>query len=216
MPFFTRTFSCILIASVGLLAACGGGGDVGTTTTPSAGSTGNPTGTGTGTGATSGASPVDPVVNTSAFVVPSETSCSINNFQADMLAAINAARAEARMCGTEAKPAVPALSWNAALFAAAAGHSQDMVKRNFFSHTSPDGIDFVARLTNAGYKSWATGENIAAGQIGIASVMGDWLKSPGHCNGIMSGGTTEVAVACVATSTADYKTYWTMDLGKAR
>ncbi len=131
-----------------------------------------------------------------------------------MLRAVNEARSLARSCGTEAKPAVAAVAWNNALFAAAAGHSQDMAARNYFSHTTPEGVKFELRATAAGYSYSSLGENIAAGQVGIASVMASWLNSPGHCNGIMASQFTEVAVACVTSTTASYRTYWTMELGR--
>ena len=38
------------------------------------------------------------------------------------------------------------LAWNTLLTQAAAGHSQDMATRNYFSHTSPDGVTMVDRI----------------------------------------------------------------------
>jgi len=44
---------------------------------------------------------------------------------------------------------------------AATLHSQDMLNRDYFSHTNPDGLDPADRATNAGYPTTSVGENIA-------------------------------------------------------
>ena len=63
--------------------------------------------------------------------------------------------------------------------------------------------------------AWDTlGENIAAGQESVASVMAAWMASPGHCSNIMGVNYTEVGVACVINNSSTYRTYWTMDLGR--
>ncbi len=166
--------------------------------------------------------PVTPAPVTPAPVTPaapsgaitSANSCSLANFQTDLMRAINVARTQSRSCGTEAKSAVAALSWSDSLFAAAAAHSQDMAQRNYFSHTSPEGKSAGDRMLLAGYRFSAWGENIAAGQPSINVVMAGWLASDGHCRNIMNAAFTDVAVACVATSRPMYPTYWTMVLGK--
>ncbi len=156
--------------------------------------------------------PVTPVAPSGA--ITSANSCSLPNFQTDVFRAVNAARAQARNCGTDAKPAVAALGWNDALFTAAAAHSQDMAQRNYFSHTSPEGKSAGDRMLLAGYRFSAWGENIAAGQPSVSVVMAGWLASDGHCRNIMNAVFTEIAVACVAASRPMYPTYWTMVLGK--
>lgn len=103
------------------------------------------------------------------------------------------------------------MKWNDLLFSASARHSQDMAARNYFSHTSPEGVTFSQRIANEGYFGWAAGENIAAGQSSVSSVMSAWLTSEGHCRNIMQPLLNEVAVACVAGGS--YGNYWTMDLG---
>ena len=103
------------------------------------------------------------------------------------------------------------MKWNELLFSAAARHSQDMASRNYFSHTSPEGVTFTQRLAMEGYVGWAAGENIAGGQSTVSDVMGAWLSSEGHCRNIMQPLLNEVAVACVAGG--GYGTYWTMDMG---
>lgn len=134
--------------------------------------------------------------------------------QSDLLAAINAARAQARQCGSTTRPAVPALGWNSALATAASRHSTDMATRNFFSHTGSDGSDVGQRVSNAGYRWTSVGENIAAGPSTVSSVMSGWLASAGHCNNIMGANYQHVAVACVSRSGSTYTRYWTMVLAR--
>ena len=130
-----------------------------------------------------------------------------------ILQQINLTRAAGRVCGTELLPAATAMKWNDILFSAAARHSLDMATRNYFSHTTPDGITFSQRLAAEGYVSWAAGENIAAGQTTVSGVMASWLGSEGHCRNIMQPVLTEVAVACVSKAGSSYGSYWTMLLG---
>ena len=59
-------------------------------------------------------------------------------------------------------------------------HSEDMVSRNFFSHTNPDGKSPFDRLGAAGITYSAAGENIAAGASTGEAVLAIWLNSSGH------------------------------------
>ena len=70
---------------------------------------------------------------------------------------------------------------------AAAAHSRDMVRRNFFSHNSPGGSTPAQRIRRTGYlrgaRSWAVGETIAWGTGHLAtpnSIVRGWLQSPEH------------------------------------
>lgn len=216
-PFYTlinMQLNSILgiLCAVGL-AACGGGGNSTTAPAPTDASTNTPVVTSnpsstTQAGTPSAAAPRQPSTVTAA------NSCNLPNFQADVLREVNAARAQARNCGAVAKPAVGAVAWNNALSAAASGHSQDMALRNFFDHINLNGKTIGQRAISAGYNFAALGENIAAGQGTVSEVMAGWLASPGHCNNIMNGVYTDIAVACVTTTRFEYPAYWTMEVGK--
>jgi uncharacterized protein YkwD len=144
--------------------------------------------------------------------------CDIADFRALALARINSHRVAGASCGTAGSfgPA-PALAWNDALTQASLVHSDDMVANNFFSHTGSDGRSAGQRATAAGYV-WSTwGENIAAGQVGVDSVVSAWMASPGHCANLMNPRFRDVGLACVrGTASNDYRTYWTQTLGAAR
>ncbi|MGF1733545.1 CAP domain-containing protein [Photobacterium kasasachensis] len=138
------------------------------------------------------------------------------DFADQMLAAVNAARAQARDCGGQMMPAVPALTWDYSLEQAAFVHSSNMANYNFFSHTGLNGDQPSDRVSDQGY-SWSTvGENIAAGQRDLASVMDSWLKSPGHCKNIMSANYTQMGASSVTNSSAQYSIYWTQVFARPR
>jgi hypothetical protein len=51
------------------------------------------------------------------------------------------------------------------LINAAQAHSQDMLDRDFFSHTNPSNVTFDQRITNTGYNWVSVGENISWGGV---------------------------------------------------
>lgn len=198
----------VFAASCLVLTACGGGGDAALQASGNASVI---------TSSPAQATQTTPIAPNGVPVVAAQSpvnTCSLPNYQADMLRAVNEARAQARTCGQATMPAVAAMSWNSALFSAAAAHSQDMATRDYFSHITPEGATPGERAKQAGYSYSNLAENIAAGQSGIAAVMQGWLNSEGHCSAIMNGTYTQVAVACVATARFKYPSYWTMELGK--
>jgi uncharacterized protein YkwD len=148
---------------------------------------------------------------------PAGATCGLPDFQASVLARINQYRAAGASCRTAGQfaPAQP-LVWNSLLLQAASGHSQDMATKNYFSHTGLDGRTMVDRINATGYV-WSTiGENIAAGYPTVNAVVDGWMASDGHCANLMNPNFKDVGVACVASSTSTYRTYWTMDAGKQR
>lgn len=74
----------------------------------------------------------------------------------------------------------PPLAWDALAARAAQAHSDDMARRGYFSHVSPEGRNVGDRLRAAGASWRAVGENIAEGQPTAALVVRGWLASPGH------------------------------------
>jgi uncharacterized protein YkwD len=170
------------------LASCGGGGDAG-----------GGSNTGGGTGGGGGGNGL------AAACVPQ-----ISPEQA--LEKINAARAVARQCGDTAFKAVPALRWNDRLKAAASAHSEDMAARNYFSHTTPEGLSPSDRTQAAGYGR-NTGENIAAGQGSMDEAFAAWLKSPGHCSNIMDARYQDYGIGCATNESSQYGIYWTQSFG---
>lgn len=137
--------------------------------------------------------------------------------QAHVLALTNQARGAGARCGDQWYPATGSLRWDARLGAAALRHSRDMARRDYFDHTSPQGMTAFDRIRAAGYRYRWAGENIAAGRslASPAAVVAAWLASPAHCRVLMNPAYTEVGVARAA-GPGDYSTYWTQALGAPR
>jgi uncharacterized protein YkwD len=76
---------------------------------------------------------------------------------------------------------------------AAQNHSNDMVNRDYFSHTSPAGSTLYRRIVRSGFTtfgSWGAGENLAWGTGTYGSPRATvrmWLASPEHRANLLSG-----------------------------
>ena len=203
---FDLPLRLLTLACVASLAACGGGGDD-PAPAPEAAASEPSTGTGdTGSTDDPAGSPAPPATG----------NCDVADFKAQALAQINAFRAQARTCGGASYPAVPPLAWNDKLTQAAYGHSLDMATKNYFGHTSQDGRSEAQRVQATGYQWNTLGENIAAGQRTMTSVMQAWQGSAGHCKNLMAVNFTEVGLSCAKAAGSTYGTYWTMALAKPR
>lgn len=85
--------------------------------------------------------------------------------------------------------------------------SQDMIDKNYFSHTSPTYGSPFQMMEDFGLHFSAAGENIAYGQRTAQEVMNAWMNSPGHRANILSPSYTEIGVG--AAKKADGTLYWT-------
>jgi uncharacterized protein YkwD len=144
------------------------------------------------------------------------TSCGIPRLRETILQRVNAARAAGKSCGGKRMPRAPPLAWNDTLFSAAARHSGDMARRNYFDHATPEGKQVGVRVTAEGYSWRAVGENIAGGERTADGVMRRWLASEGHCRNIMNPEFNEIGAACVERGSSTWGAYWTMVLGRRR
>jgi uncharacterized protein YkwD len=204
-PRLTNALIGTLLACT--LSACGGGGG-GDATSTAALVASPPVVT-----APAVATVTSPLVSAPAV----NANCGLNGsagIQTEILQRVNAFRAAGAVCGSTTHAPASALVWNAPLLQAATGHSSDMASNNFFSHTSLDGRTLVQRVLAVGYSYSTVGENIAAGQPSVQSVVTGWINSPGHCQNLMNPAFRDIAVACVRNDAATYRLYWTMDLGR--
>lgn len=126
-------------------------------------------------------------------------------FEAQVLTIVNTERAKAGCA---------AVTSDDRLVAAARAHSADMAARNYFSHTTPEGVDFATRITNAGYRWSGAGENIAKGQRTPQDVMTGWMNSSGHKANILNCGFKNLGVGVAAD--AGGSLLWTQDFGSPR
>ncbi len=105
------------------------------------------------------------------------------------------------------KRGLPALTTNWQLARVARYKSQDMINKNYFSHTSPTYGSPFTMMQNFGLKFSAAGENIAYGQRTPQEVVTAWMNSPGHRANILSAAYTQTGVG--AAKKANGTIYWT-------
>lgn len=98
----------------------------------------------------------------------------------------NRSRAEARLAP---------LTVNAALTAAARAKLEDMVRRDYFEHRTPDGRQPWWFMQAAGYRLRAAGENLAKGYRTETELQRGWMKSKPHRRNILNRDFTEIGVA---------------------
>jgi uncharacterized protein YkwD len=104
---------------------------------------------------------------------------------------------------------------------AAQGHSNDMVARNYFAHTSPTGSTLAYRIMHSTfqtYGAWWAGENLAWGTGTIGSprnVIRMWLASPEHRSILLSSRYTYVGVGRAVGGFQGFEAaaVWTVDFG---
>ncbi len=95
---------------------------------------------------------------------------------------------------------LPALRSQGGLERAAEGHARDMVRRRYFSHTTPEGRTFDERL-RGGYirkrARWGVGETLAWGtksKATPAAIVRAWLNSPPHRRVVLSSRFRDIGV----------------------
>ncbi|NJC72079.1 CAP domain-containing protein [Planosporangium thailandense] len=118
-----------------------------------------------------------------------------------VLTLVNQARATAGCAALTADPR---------LTAAARAHSADMARRGYFAHDTPDGVTVGARITAAGYRFSAAGENIAKGQQSASAVMRAWMNSPGHRANILNCRFRHLGIGLTRQGSTPV---WTQDFG---
>lgn len=99
------------------------------------------------------------------------------------------------------------LTADASITAAAQGHASDMANRDYFEHTTPEGVTFDQRIRNAGY-SRPGAENIAKGASTAEQVMELWMNSPGHRANILNCDLNTIGVGIDRDGF-----YWVQDFG---
>jgi uncharacterized protein YkwD len=114
---------------------------------------------------------------------------------------VNASRAANKM---------PPLALEAKLTTAAQFHANDMLKRNYFAHDSPEGKNVGDRYEKAGGSGFRlTAENIAKctgckppiTDADIRMLQEGWMKSPGHRANILRKGLTSFGFGLAANAT---------------
>ena len=121
-----------------------------------------------------------------------------------LLQLVNDVRQRGCNCGSTYMPPVGLVIWNNQLESAAVNHSNDMLTKNYFSHTGFDGSSPGDRIRQAGYTWRKYGENIAKGYTSEQEVINAWILSEDHCRNIMDPDFREMGVARA-------EVYWTQE-----
>jgi uncharacterized protein YkwD len=93
------------------------------------------------------------------------------------------------------KKGLKPLKTNSLLNNAANAKAKDMFKKDYWSHTSPDGKEFWVFVSEAGYAYKTCGENLAKGFSTSAGVINAWMGSSGHRANILNSSYVEAGYA---------------------
>jgi uncharacterized protein YkwD len=110
---------------------------------------------------------------------------------------------------------LPRLCVHPALLRAAEAHSEDMIRRDYFSHdTKGRNESACERIRRYGYRYRYCGENIGYNSSSPERMFAAWMNSSGHKANILNGKFREVGIGVY---TGDYKgdriTMHTVDFG---
>ncbi len=94
------------------------------------------------------------------------------------------------------------LKHNSTLDLAAQKKAADMLKNNYFAHTSPSGIKPWQWFKEVGYNYTFAGENLAMNFMEAEDAITAWLDSPSHRDNILSKNYEDIGIA-VATGILD-------------
>lgn len=106
----------------------------------------------------------------------------------DVLLSINTSRIE---------QGKPALEWNAQLAAAAEAKASDMLAKDYWAHTNPEGREPWDFIASAGYSYTVAGENLARNFSNVQSMTTAWLASPTHRANLLHDNYTQTGIAVV-------------------
>ncbi|MEI6022627.1 MAG: CAP domain-containing protein [bacterium] len=106
------------------------------------------------------------------------------------------------------KAGLTPLKTNTLLIQSAKKKVDDMIAKNYFEHTSPDGKTVSDLADSVNYKYIILGENLAVGDfVGSADLLDAWMASPGHKANILNSKYQEIGVYA-AQGTYEGRTVW--------
>ncbi|OGG51389.1 hypothetical protein A2704_03405 [Candidatus Kaiserbacteria bacterium RIFCSPHIGHO2_01_FULL_54_36b] len=97
--------------------------------------------------------------------------------------------------GDRVSNSVGGLTINPQLVAAAQAKADDMAKRGYFAHSSPEGYDSWHWFKKVGYQFSYAGENLAVDFVDSADVERAWMNSPTHRGNLLDPHFTEIGIA---------------------
>ena len=127
---------------------------------------------------------------------------------AEMLAGINEARRRAGL---------PPLAPNPLLDQVSQEHAEDMLRRSYSGHRTPEGLGPSDRARASGYRP-GIGENIVEQRFSAQEALDAWLRSPGHRKNILDPGSREVGLGLAVGAGYDaapggFRVIWVQSFG---
>lgn len=122
---------------------------------------------------------------------------------------VNMARSKGAQCGGRYYKPVRPLRWDETLGDVSMKHCKYMAWKGQSGHTGADGSSPGGRITRAGYKWIACGENVGEGYLIPEEMVKAWLKSKGHCENIMNPDFREAGAFSVREGN---RVYWNLVL----
>jgi uncharacterized protein YkwD len=113
--------------------------------------------------------------------------------------------------------ALPPLRPTPVLDRIAQAYAEDMLKRSFYGHESPEGRTVRERAIEGGYRLTAVGENVASGQPTIQVVMDGWMASDKHRANLLSKVFTEAGFGlAIGKNRGGHQVIWVQIFGRPR
>lgn len=110
------------------------------------------------------------------------------------VAAVSAAKVVTLTNDERADAGLSRLARNEKLDHAAQMKAEDMARKGYYAHVSPDGVTPVDWVEKAGYKYLIVGENLVVERTDAAQVVDAFMGSPGHRANILRKDFTEIGV----------------------
>lgn len=145
--------------------------------------------------------------------LPQVDDCAKGVSAEQVLARVNAMRAQRQYCGPKPFAAVAPLSWDARLQASAQAYADELSLLDKLTHIDQRGQGLRERVLERGYVFRQVAENLAGGPQYLDEVMAGWLGSEGHCENLMEPRFQDIGMACVA-GPGELERYWVMHLGR--
>jgi len=112
--------------------------------------------------------------------------------EAELFARVNQVRAEHHLAP---------LRGSSELAAVARGHAEDMARRGYCAHESPEGHNALDRATAAGVSGFhLLAENIGASNVGgdrVGAIVDEWMRSHDHRENVLNPAFNTAGVAVV-------------------
>jgi uncharacterized protein YkwD len=121
----------------------------------------------------------------------------------------------ARVEAERSRRSLPLLAPSVVLDRVAQAHADDMLRRSYYGHKSPDGETVRERALAGGYPLRFVGENIARGQSTIDEVMDGWMASDEHRPNILSKVFTEAGFGlAIGRNKRGFQVIWVQVFGR--